>query len=401
MRSMTSNTSKSSLAKLLRSLGAAVVMSMAFTTPAHAQLGLIYGQLLDMAEQYAMKAAMAQMGLGIEGAVAQAGAATRAEVLKAAAADKAVNEGLEAYRQQQNLQKLAIKTSASLEQPATTCQTIAAQGGIGTASQNAKAKVFTSQTRTMKKVAGNTNTAQVLETSYKTTNQNLCTPEEAARGICKVSTDSRYANLAGADQNAAYLFQSKDGSTSYEGGKDGAQAEAAQSYIDRVIAGVPPEQLRKVDYSKSPQGRAYTELTRRYSAVLSMSAYSLTQIKEARNPQVGLGTATQMATVSVPGFEKNKADMSMLEAVQRLVATKFSPESMASAARATSPNLILRDMAQMASFQLWVDHQTLLQDTRTEALMAHQLALLTEQTLRPQLEAQRTAATRGANAARQ
>jgi hypothetical protein len=33
--------------------------------------------------------------------------------------------------------------------------------------------------------------------------------------------------------------------------------------------------------------------------------------------------------------------------------------------------------------------------------MAHQLALLTEQTLRPQLEAQRTAATRGASASKQ
>jgi hypothetical protein len=141
-------------------------------------------------------------------------------------------------------------------------------------------------------------------------------------------------------------------------------------------------------------------MVRRYNAVVSMATYSLSQIKELRNSQVGLGTSTKMATISVGGFEKDRADMSMLEVVQRMVASKFSPESMAAQASATSPNLILRDMAQMSSFQLWMDHQTLLQDERTEALMAAQLALLTEMTLRPQLDAQRIAAGKAVFAAK-
>ena len=373
---------------------AAIALSMTLVTPAHAQLGLIYSQLLDMAQQYATKQLMTAMGQGIEGAVAEAGAATRAEILKASAADKAVAEGLESYRQTQSLNKLALKTADSLEQPATICQTIAAQSGIGTSSQNVKARVFGSQARSMAKINSNVSTSKHLEDSYKATNKNLCTKEDAARGICELSPDPKYKDLAGADRNAMFLFQAKDGSTSYAGGNDGAQATAANLYIDRVVAGLPPEQLRRTDYSKSPVSRAYTELVRRYSAVVSMSSYSLHQIQEARNPQVGLGTTTKMDTVPGTSFESGKADMSMLEAVQRLIATKFSPVSVESAAKAKSPNLILRDMAQMASFQLWVDHQTLLQDTRTEALMAHQLALLTEQTLRPQLDAQRISATR-------
>lgn len=397
---MTRTFSLANLSRLARVPLAAIALSMMLVTPAHAQLGLIYSQLLDMAQQYATKQLMTAMGQGIEGAVAEAGAATRAEILKASAADKAVVEGLESYRQSQSMNKLALKTAESLEQPATTCKTIAAQGGIGTSSQNVKARVFSSQARSMAKVNSNVSSGKYLEDSHKATNQNLCTKEDAARGVCQVSSDPKFKDLAGADHNATFLFQAKDGSTSFAGGKDGPQATAANLYIDRVVAGLPPEQLRKLDYSKSPQGRAYTELVRRYSAVISMSAYSLHQIQEARNPQIGLGTTTKMDTVPGTRFEANKADMSMLEAVQRLVAIKFSPASVESAATAKSPNLILRDMAQMASFQLWVDHQTLLQDTRTEALMAHQLALLTEQTLRPQLDAQRAAATHVASLVR-
>lgn len=391
------------IAKLLRVLRtplAMLALSLAFATPAHAQMGLVYSKVLDMAQQYATKQLMSAMGQGIESAVAQSGAATRAEILKAATADKAVAEGLESYRQTQALQKLALKTSEGLEQPATTCQTIAAQGGLSASSQNVKARVFNSQARSMAKVNSNVSTVKFLEDSHKATNETLCTAEDSARGICKLSSDPKFKELAGADHNATFLFQSKDGSTSYVGGKDGPQNAAVNLYIDRVVAGMPPEQLRKTDYTKSPQGRAYTELVRRYSAVVSMSAYSLHQIQEARNPQDGLGTTTKLDTVPGTRFQSGKADMSMLEAVQRLVALKFSPASVESAATAKSPNLILRDMAQMASFQLWVDHQTLLQDTRTESLMAHQLALLTEQTLRPQLDAQRAAATRAAATSR-
>lgn len=372
---------------------AGVALNLVATGPAAAQTAGWVTQFMDTVYQQAVKQLMAQMGLGVEGAVAQSGAATQAEIVKKAMVDKTVAEGLEAYRQQELLRERARTTSESLRQPANTCQTMAVQGGIGTASQNAKARMFTNQTRVLTKVNGNTNTVQALETAHKTTNDYLCTPEEAARGVCRVTSNSQFAGLAGADQNAMFLFQARDGSASYEGPRDGPQAQAADGYIARVIAGgAPPEQLRKIDYSKNPQGRAYIELIRRYSAVLSMSSYSLNQIKEARNPQTGLGNDTMMATVPVAGFAPNKADMSMLEAVQRFVATKFSPDSMRDAAKATSPNQILRDMAQMNAFQLWIDHQTLLQDSRSEALMAHQLALMTEQTLRPQLEAQRRAA---------
>ena len=67
--------------------------------------------------------------------------------------------------------------------------------------------------------------------------------------MCRATSNAQFAGLAGADQNAMFLFQARDGSASYEGPRDGPQAQAADGYIARVIAGgAPPEQLRKVDY---------------------------------------------------------------------------------------------------------------------------------------------------------
>lgn len=370
------------------------MLNLTMPGTAAAQLAPLYNRLVNTVQQQVMQQLMAKMGLGIEGAVAQSGAATQAEIMKSVSAQKTVLEGLEAYRQQESLRVKAQETLESLQQPATTCQTMATQGSLGNVTQTARASLATSQARVLKQVNGNTNTLAAVDATHKVTNETMCTAEEAARGICRMNP--AHKDLAGADQNVAYLFQGKDGSATFDGAPDGPHAKAADSYITRIVAALPPEQLKKAEYSKSPASRAYVELMRRYAAVLSMSAYSLNQIKAAHTPQVGLGNDTMMADVNLPGFTKGKADMSMLEAVQRFVATKFSPDSMKDAAKATNENLILRDMAQMNAFQLWIDQQTLLQDSRTESLMAHQLALLTEQTLRPQLDAQRMAAARAA-----
>lgn len=373
-------------------LALGVMLNLAAPGTATAQLAPLYNQLVNTVQQQLMKQLMAKMGLGIEGAVAQSGAATQAEILKSTSAQKAVMEGLETYRQQESLRVSAQETLESLQQPASTCQTMATQGSLGNVTQSTRASLVKSQARVLKQVNGNTNTLAAVDAAHRATNETMCTAEEAARGICRVNP--AYKDLAGADQNAAFLFQGKDGSPTFDGGPEGPHSKAVDSYIARMVAALPPEQLKKAEYNKSPASRAYVELMRRYASVLSMSSYSMNLIKASHTPQVGLGNDTMMAEINLPGFTKGKADMSMVEAVQRFVATKFSPDSMKDAAKATNANLILRDMAQMNAFQLWIDQQTLLQDTRTESLMAHQLALLTEQTLRPQLDAQRMAAAR-------
>jgi hypothetical protein len=374
-------------------------MSMMFATPAHAQMGQVVAELINTTEQMVMKELMSMMGLGLEGAVEQSGAAVQAEIMKSAMTHKAVVEGLEAYREQSDLQTLALNTSDSLQQPVTTCQTMAAESSMGGALATKAVKISANQARVLHRISANMNTALTVETAHQATNAKMCTPQEASLGICKPTSDSSFIDLAGADQQAAFLFTSKAGSSSYAGGADGPQAVAVNGYIDRVVTGVPPQQLSQSAYATSPAARAYMELIRRYKAVLSMASFSLNQVKESHNSQTGLGTATSLATIDVAGYEANKADMSMFEAVERLVAVKFSPTAITDAATAKSPTVMLRDMDQMMAFKLWMDNQSLQQETRTEALMAEQLALLTEKTLRPQLEAQRAAATRAAAAA--
>ncbi|MEJ6002680.1 hypothetical protein [Paucibacter soli] len=382
--------------RALTALLMGATLNLALQGAAHAQLAPLYNDLMNTIQQQAMNKFMATMGLGVEGAVTQSGAATRAEILKGAMAKKSVAEGLEQYRQQVKLQNTTQDLAGSLKQPALTCDTMAVQDGLSGSVMAGRAKVNGSQKRVLAQITGNKNTADLVDKAHAASNELTCTPAEQARGICKVGNVA----LAGADQNAAFLFQGKDASPSYDGPRDGPHGRAVDAYITRVVAALPPQQLEGVQYEKNPASRAYVELMRRFAAVSSMSAYSLNQIKEAHTTQPGLGTSTNMANVTAGGFTSGKADMSILEAMQRFVAKKFSPESMKDAATATNANLILRDMAQTNAFQLWMEHQTLLQDSRTEALMAHQLALMTEHVLRPQLEAQRVAAAKAAATAR-
>lgn len=342
-------------------------------------------------------------GLSAESTIEQSGASVRAEVLKSATAAKAVDEGLEVYRQTQDLQLTALELTETMRQSPTTCQSLATSSNLSAATQNAQAKVFSNQARLMSSISSSPSTIQKIETAHVASNKNYCTPEEQLQGICDVNTAPAFKKLAGADRDASFLFQSESGSASYDGmdtpTSASPQSAAVDGYISRVIGGLPPEQLKQQGeayYRSSAQARAYVELSRRYDAMLSMGAYSLQQIKEAHNPQPGLGTTTKMD--KAPGFPV-RADLSPSDVTERFVATKFSPTSVQALATADSTT-ILRDMAQMSSFQLEMSYEAMLQSSRTEGLMAHQLSLLADQVLRPQIEAQRVAATRAEAAAK-
>ena len=220
-------------------------------------------------------------------AISQSDAATRAEILKASAAKKASMEGLEAFRQAHALQLRAVELQENLRQPNGLCQTMETQNALVAGRQSGQSNILRGQRKVLQSLSQNVSTAQAMETASALSNAKFCSPEEVDLGICKAPTDSKYTNLAGADQNAMFLFQSRDGTNTYEGARDGAQVDAVDSYIARVVIGVPPEQLHtrgKATFAANPEARVYTEMLRRYNAFLSMSAYSLNQIKESRNP---------------------------------------------------------------------------------------------------------------------
>ncbi len=325
--------------------------------------------------------------------MAQSTGTLSGELTKSTLATKSVLEGLEGLRQEEQLRRDAVELQAQMELPASTCQDMAVQDGLAKASAASQAAVITGQRSTSAAVKSNNNTLNFVQNLHKKANDNYCSKEDGARGLCEFDASNV---LSGADQEALYLFQAPSGSRTYEasaGRGKPSQYEAAGDYIQRMVVGIPPEQLRTKDLDKTPQGKAYIELMRRYNGMISMSSYSLNQIREAGNPIKGLGNTTQMAKAE--GFAE-EVDMSMGEAVRRFVATQFSPKVVQDLATATQPHKILRTMATQNSFGLWMDYQTMEQNSRMEAMLAAQLALFAEQSLRPQIDAQRVAAARAA-----
>lgn len=320
---------------------------------------------------------------------AQATATIGGEINKAAVANKVVMEGLESARQQQQLNRDAVELSQKLELPANTCQDMAVQDGLAKASASTQANMLSSQKKVSEALKGNTNTLATVTSRFEKTNSKFCSQEDGARGLCEYRANNE---LSGADQEAAFLFQSRSGSRTYAAPAGGpSQYDATGDFVTRMVVGIPPEQLRTKDLDKTPQGKAYIELVRRYNGMVSMSAYSLNQIREAGNPIKGLGNTTRMANVE--GFA-NEVDMSMNEAVRRFVHTQFSPKVVQDLATATQPEKILRAMATQNAFGLWLDYQNMEQNSRMEAMLASQLALVAEQSLRPQIDAQRAVASR-------
>ncbi|MEJ6002679.1 hypothetical protein [Paucibacter soli] len=227
-------------------------------------------------------------GVSLRQTISESEAAVRAEILKSAMVSKAVAEGLAGYRAQGKLQTKAAQIKEDLTQPDAMCYAMDSQDAITEGEIAARAGAMRGQKVVRAQAAANVNTYLAMQAVHLASNQRFCTEGEAATGVCKVSTDAQFVNLAGADQNALFLFQSRSGGDTYEGKRDGAQFTAVNAYIARVVYGpTPPEQLRrdKGIYEKLPQARAYAELQRRYAAYLSMAAYSLNQIKESRNPK--------------------------------------------------------------------------------------------------------------------
>lgn len=216
--------------------------------------------------------------------VSEAAASMNAELTKATVVNKTVAEGIEAFRRSIKLQSDAADLQAIMKQPEGLCQTMEAQTALTTGALIGRARAAAAQRRVF--ASRGEGAAAALAATYAETGARFCSEDEERLKVCERSVDPRYAELAGADQDALYLFQGRSGGNTYEGGRDGPQVQAVDSYIRRVVVGVPAERLPtdRRGYASNAQARAYIELERRYRAFLSMSSYSLNQIKESRNP---------------------------------------------------------------------------------------------------------------------
>lgn len=229
---------------------------------------------------------------------AKVGTAIQAEQNKAAIAQKQVSEAIASYEVEESLRVRAEQAVEDARQPAVMCQNVSASNSLTDAESNAAISAFrasmstTSGSPSKRPNLDGTDSAAVFESAAYVsdihrrilaqsayTAANFCTEADAKRGRCSVNKE--HPELAGADMSAAYLYQGTDNSNTYTL----KQEIAVDAFIDRIAAGAPAELLRDPEWEKTPQGKAYVELSRRYAAFQSMSAYSLHQIKATRMAQ--------------------------------------------------------------------------------------------------------------------
>lgn len=228
--------------------------------------------------------------------VAESTAALRGEIIKSTLIKKATSEALFGQMLQNQLQRKATEVSETARPTNLVCGEMASQRVIARNASTASAEVMAAHRADTARspgmnaqplAKGQTPSARAsMEAAYQRTNKYFCSPSEAARGICKPSADPAYQRMAGADQDAMYLFQTVDGGQTYEGRRGGAQSQAVEALINRIAYGPAPlEPLPAGSPVRATStGRVLTEMERRYNGFLSMAVYSLRQAKASKQP---------------------------------------------------------------------------------------------------------------------
>lgn len=320
----------------------------------------------------------------LERAFSAIGAGIQGEINKAAVVQKNTAEAIAQYEAQERFRKDALEVNEKLRQPANTCASMATSNNLGKVESKVRAAAAGATRESTSMALSQTNTGAKILTTYDKSLKAYCTEADERFGRCAVRSNPD-PKLAGADVNADMLFGNAGdpASRTYAPG----QAGAMRDFISRVTSSSNPESLAAVNprAEKTDAGRAYQDMLRTYAAYLSMSKYSLNSIAASYDIDPGLGERTMMQG-------RVGKDASMMDVVSAYVAEKFSPKAMKDAATQTQAEVILRDIAQTTSFRLWLEYQNLNQTQRMEAMNAMQLALMTDATLKPMLEAQRRAA---------
>ncbi len=351
-------------------------------------LGSITRAVTDSVMQAMMSYVAGPVMMAVNTSMAAATSGIQGEINKSAIAEKNTAEAIASFEAQERIRLEALRIRESLEQPESTCETMATADALGNATAEVKVNAYRGAVQAstggvvvgrhkLPSNTGNTSTANYMRRTYDISMTEFCTEEDKQRGRCE-----KVGPLAGADMTGANLFTDGQGNDTQ---RPDAQTGNAL-FINRIVGGMPPELLANPNWEKTPQGMAYVDMVRRYAAFQSLAAHSLNSIATSHAPQAGLGTR------SLTAAHTGRVDISKMEMFANFVKMKFSSASIQDAATATDPNKILRDMAQVNAFRLAMDQEALQSASRTEALLAAQLSLLAEQQLAGQLGSQRSAA---------
>lgn len=314
------------------------------------------------------------------------GQAIQSEIQKTADEQIRNAQAIAKNEQDERLRLQTIEINEKLQQPALTCASMAMSDNLSKIDARVRYAARQASRQQNQAVISNKNAGTAVLGSYENAMRKYCTEADEAMGRCRVA-DIPEPKFSGADINADMVFTNAGdpGSKSYMPG----QKTAVNDYIKRITGSVLPESLAARDrrYESTNAGKAYTDMVRRYAAFMSMANYSLNSIAASHEPEPGLGERTMMSA-------RVGKDASMMAVIDAYVQEKFSPNSIKDQAKQVHAEVILRDMAQTNAFRLYIEYQNLNQTQRVEAMNAMQLALMTESQLKPQLAAQRAAATR-------
>lgn len=252
-----------------------IVLSLALLLPASAHAeGSMISQMVSM-----VSGIFTGIPWGIVDIMQRFAKSIEAENNKANTAIKNAIESAADYTVQERTRMALASTAEALIQPANTCSAMAA----GEASLKGQSFTRSLATTSAKQDTNALAYGAPMDTRAASLNKRsrtYCTTEDYARGRCDKPAA---AQLAGADIEASYLFSSPDGTsdTFIKG-----QKEATNLYIERVLSVKSPDPLKDPAWERTPQGRAYVEMQRRYAAINSMAAYSLHSIAASRTPLV-------------------------------------------------------------------------------------------------------------------
>lgn len=212
---------------------------------------------------------------------------------------------------------------------------------------------------------------------YQTHTSQFCGPEDLAQGRC-----TTLSPVANGDVRADVLLTPPNGSKSYTP----LEAEAAEAFKKNVTNPTPAPNLPK-QMANTPQGKAYYVQQMVANARMSVAQHSLDQIIAEHTKQPGLGAQMQMP----------QADASVLDVIQYEVDRRFSNSGWYIAMATATTDALLREVANILAFNVWVDYRRYMQMERVETLLATQLAMEVEQDAAVRLAAQRNMAAKGSN----
>ena len=322
--------------------------------------------------------------------------------LKSDIANKGIQEDIAQYHESEENRRETIRLAHALVQPATTCVALGAADSGPKVDASIKAAVFSKSsshivathslpalepagtTYLVTPLHANTNEVQQVVQAYNYSMSNFCTQAEVDANRCGGYTKAA-GKYPGGDISPQYLFTDINGNDTMKSD----QHMAVDAFINHIVDSIPPEVLRNPQWESTPDGRKYVLMVREYASYMNLAKYSLNTIELSHMPIAGLGDA--MGLTNDPRFA-DRHDISKMEAADLYIKTKWSPEAIKDLATATEPTTILRDIAMMNAYRMWIEYQNLTASDRQEAILAAQLALLTRQTYSSNLAQQKQAA---------